>query len=248
MTRSIGLATLVLLVGINPASAQAPPINPLDQAIGYVQEAKRNYQGAVKDYTCIFVAKENIKGRVNEDHYMQFKFREAPFSVAMKWLGPTTVAGQEVCFIKGKNNDQLRVHSKGILGVAGFVSVAPNDPRVKEQSRHSIHEAGLGHLIDSTLVSMGNDKKHGKTLVKIAEFDFDNRRCYRIESTRTARLPDFYSYRSVIFLEKVSKYPIRNENYAWPVQGGNPNGELMETFSFTQLRFNVGLTEQDFAK
>jgi hypothetical protein len=95
---------------------------------------------------------------------------------------------------------------------------------------------------------MGNDKKHGKTIVKIAEFDFDNRRCYRIESTRTAKLQEFYSYRSVIFLEKISKYPIRNENYAWPVQGGNPNGELMETFSFTQLRFNVGLTEQDFAK
>ncbi len=227
-------------------SAQTP--DPAAQAYAYIKEAQRNYQTVVKDYTCVFVSRENLKGRMNEDQFMQLKFRAAPFSVSMKWLGPNRLAGQEVVFVQGKNANKLRVQSKGILGVAGFVAVDTDDPRVREHSRHTIHETGIGNLIDSTVKSWDLDKKTGKAVTKIAEFDFDNRRCYRIETTRTERLPQVYCYRSVIFLEKNSKYPLRNENYAWPVAGGAPDGDLMESFSYTNLQFNVGLTDRDFDK
>jgi hypothetical protein len=227
-------------------SAQAP--DPAAQAYAWIKEAQRNYQTAIKDYTCTFVARENLKGRMNEDQFMQLKFRQAPFSVSMKWLGPNRLAGQEVVFVQGKNANKLRVQSKGILGVAGFVAVDVDDPRVREQSRHTIYETGIGNLIDSTVKSWETDKKTGKAVTRVAEFDFDNRRCYRVETVRTERLPQLYCYRSVIFLEKNSKYPLRNENYAWPVQGGPPDGELLESFSYTNLQFNVGLTDRDFDK
>lgn len=230
-------------------SAQAPQqADPADQAMAWIKEAQRNYQTAIKDYTCMFVSKENVKGRQGEDQFIQLKFRQTPFSVAMKWVGPARMAGQEVCYVQGKNNNKLRVHSKGILGVAGFVNVDTDDPRVREQSRHTIQEAGIGNLIDSTVKNWELDKRMGKSVTRIAEFDFDNRRCYRVETVRTEKLPQFYSYRSVIYLEKNSKYPLRNENYDWPVQGGDPNGALMESFSYTGLQFNVGLTDRDFDK
>ena len=47
---------------------------------------------------------------------------------------------------------------------------------------------------------------------------------------------------------KESKLPIRLENYDWPVQGGTEGGELLETFSYVNLRFNVGLKDADFVK
>jgi hypothetical protein len=225
-------------------SAQAP--DPAAQAYAWIKDAQRNYQTAVKDYTCVFVSRENLKGRANEDQFMAFKFRQAPFSVSMKWLGPQRLAGQEVAFVQGKNQNKLKVQSKGILGVAGFVAVDPEDPRVREQSRHTIYEAGIGNLIESTVRSWDFDKRSGKAVTRINEAEFDKRACYRIETIRTERLPQFYSYRSVIYLEKNSKYPIRNENYNWPVQGGDPNGELMEMFSYTGLQFNVGLADRDF--
>lgn len=227
-------------------SAQAP--DPAAQAYGWIKEAQRNYQTVIKDYTCIFVAKENLKGRANEDQFMQLKFRQAPFSVSMKWLGPARMAGQEVAFVHGKNANKLRVQSKGILGVAGFVNIDVDDPRVREQSRHTIYETGIGNLIDSTVKSWELDKRTGKAVTRISEFEFDKRRCYRVETIRGERSAQVYSYRSVLFLDKESKYPLRNENYSWPVAGGNPEGDLMESFSYSNLQFNVGLTDRDFDK
>ena len=240
------LAAALVLAGRGPAQQAATDSQALDQALAWMQEAKRNYTSVVRDYTCIFVSRENIKGRMNEDQFMQMKFRAQPYSVYMKWLSPSGLAGQEVAFVQGKNNNKLRVHSKGVLGVAGFVSVDVDDSRVRERSRHNIYEAGIGNLIDMTLRGFDLDKKTGRTQVRIAEYDFDNRRCYRIESVRGERLPQGYSHRSVLYVEKNSKYPLRNENYHWPVAGGSPGGELMESFSYTNLQFNAGLQDRDF--
>ena len=41
---------------------------------------------------------------------------------------------------------------------------------------------------------------------------------------------------------------VRAENYDWPRQGGSPAGELMEQVSFTNLRWNLGLTDKEFNK
>ncbi len=227
--------------------AAQQPADPAAQAYGWIKEAQRNYQTVVKDYTCTFVSRENLKGRMNEDQFIQLKYRQQPFSVSMKWLGPARLAGQEVAFAQGKNNNKLKVQSKGILGVAGFVAVDTDDARVREHSRHTIYETGLSNLIDSTIKSWDLDKTTGKATTKISEFDFDNRRCYRVETTRGERTPQTYCYRSVIFLEKNSKYPLRNENYGWPTKA-NPDGELMEAFSYTNLQFNVGLADREFEK
>lgn len=247
MAMRIGMAAAAAFVGLAPLTGQGPaPGGDVDQALALIRDAKRNYTSAVRDYTCVFVSRENIKGRVNEDQYTQFKFRQSPFSVYMKWLAPQRLAGQEVCYVAGKNNNRLRAHSRGILGVAGFLSLDLDDPRVREHSKHSITEAGIGNLIDRTVAAWEADKRSGKSVTRIAEFDFDNRRCYRVESIRSERTA--YAYRSVIYLEKNSKYPLRNENYTWPAAGGAPSGELMESFSYTNLQFNVGLAEADFAK
>lgn len=251
-----GLACTVLNMGAQAQApaAQAPAGKPgtqpapgLDAALAFMYEARRNYT-AVKDYTCTLISRESIKGELKEESVAMMKFRPQPFSVYMRWLSPTSQRGQEVAYVHGKNGNKMRVQSKGILKIAGFVSIDVNDPRVMEHSRHTILEAGIGHLIESTIRNWETERKFGKTDCKIAEYTYDNRRCYRIENTRLERRPEFYAYRSVIYLDKESKLPMRSESYDWPRPGGTPTGDLLETYSFVDLRFNVGLTDKDFTK
>jgi Protein of unknown function (DUF1571) len=39
---------------------------------------------------------------------------------------------------------------------------------------------------------------------------------------------------------------VRFEAYDWLAAGGNPQGELLECYSYIDLKFNVGLTDAAF--
>ncbi len=253
-------ASLTLVLGSHSLGQGTPPPGPrpaeppvaqapLDQPLAWLLEARRNYT-AVQDYTCTLLKRENVNGILSDEHFIHMKFRSQPFSVYMRWLGPSKFAGQEVAYIEGRNNNKMRVHANRLFkgGIAGFVSIDVNDPRVLEHSRHTILEAGIGNVIEHTIRAWEIERKINKTQVKTAEFKFDNRLCIRIESIRTERRPEFYSYRSVLYIDKDAKLPIRAENYDWPRQGGPADGDLLEVFSYVGLRFNSGLSEREFNK
>jgi len=56
----------------------------------------------------------------------------------------------------------------------------------------------------------------------------------------------FSFYRSLIYFDQANHLPIRVENYDWPRAGGDPNGALVESYSFVDLRLNVGLPASTF--
>src|SRR5205085_2701092 len=123
-----------------------------------------------------------------DENVMTVKMRNQPFSIYMRWIAPQKLQGQEVCFVAGKNNNKMRVRSTQLgAKVVGFVSIDPTDKRVFEHSRHTIYEAGLGNLIEQTIKLWEFEKKMNKTQVKIGEYVYNNRRCTRIETTRTER-------------------------------------------------------------
>lgn len=244
-------AALVLPVShgqdkVVPARAE---VSPLDQPIAWMTEAKRNFT-AVKDYQCWLVSQERVKGVLLEKNVIHFKMRSEPFSVAMYWKEPRKFEGQEVVFVAGKNNNKMRVKSTviGNGGLLGWLSIDPNDPRVLQNSRHTILEAGLANMIDQNLKHWEQVRPLGQTKVTVGQYRYDNRDCIRLEITALQRAAASYCCRSVLYLEKESKIPIRMENYDWPRDGGTPGGDLLESFSYNSLQFNVGLKDAEFNK
>jgi hypothetical protein len=255
----VGVALASLAILLQPSARGQPgdgkvvqtvalETSKLDQPLAWMSEAKRNFS-AVKDYSCTMVSQENVRGKLLEENIMQMKVKSQPFSVHMRWIAPAKFKEQEVAFVQGKNNNKMRVKSN-VLGakIVGFMSIDPNDPRVLEHSRHNILEAGIGNMIDRTLGTWETERKFGKTEVRIGESKYNQRDCYRIESIRSERRPEFYCFRSVIYLEKNSKLPIRMENYDWPRAGGSPDGDVLEIFSYVNLQFNTGLRDEEFNK
>ncbi len=231
-----------------PAVAPAPavPPSPLDQPLRLAAEANQAFQG-VRDYTCLFIKKERLHDKLQPDNVIEMKVRNQPFSVYLRWLGPKAFEGQQACYVAGRNQNMMRVHSTGILGIAGFVTVDPRDPRVMENSRHTITEAGIGHLIGRLLQTWEIERRLGKTQVRIADYTYNRAACTRVETIHPDnRGGQFTSYRTVVYFDKASHLPVRIEKYDWPRAGGAAEGELLESYSYINLRTNVGLADSAF--
>src|SRR5262249_29523419 len=129
-------------------SAQPTGQSPLDAALRLVADAKGVYQ-RVTDYTCTMISQERINGRLGPENIIQLEFRQNPFSVHMRWLGPHEVAGRDVVYVHGRNGNKMRVREgKGIAAIMGKMDLDPNDPKVRQHSRHVITETGIGNLLE----------------------------------------------------------------------------------------------------
>jgi hypothetical protein len=241
-----GFAPAAPPVTTQPA-AQPAPQDPMDYPLRLVADAAAAFQN-VRDYTCLFIRREQVNGQLQAESVMNMRVRQQPFSVYLRWLGPKDLAGQEVVYVAGRNGNNLRVHATGIRGTVGFISIAPNDPRAMAQSRHPITEAGIGNLIASLQRNWTQERGQGRTQVRVADFDYARRKCTRVELTHTndAVARRFYAARSVIYFDKETRLPIRAEAYDWPRAGGPPEGDLLEVYSYVDLRFNVGVGEETF--
>src|SRR5262249_54151142 len=129
------------------------------------------------------------------------------------------------------------------------VSLDPRDPKAMNNNRHSITEAGLGNLIERIATAHENDKRlpPDQMTVAFGEYKFLNRTVTRMEATRRVNNGQSYCHRSVVFFDRETRLPVRVESYDWPRPGGAPTGELLECYSYVDLKFNVGLTDAAFS-
>jgi hypothetical protein len=231
-----------------PQQPQPAQESPLDQPLRMAAEARQVY-AQVRDYQCILITQERIKGMLQTEEVIQLSFRKDPFSVYMKWLSPKDKAGQEVCYVNGKNQNKMRVLAAAGLGRGlGWLTIAVDDPKVKDRSRHVITETGFGNLIDRCEKGWADERPLNKNKVAIAEYEYNQRRCMRVETIHTDKDVRFYCYRSVVYFDKETKLPVRMECYDWPKTGGPPEGDLLECFSYINMQYNVNLQDAMFNK
>jgi hypothetical protein len=228
------------------AAPSATPASPMDEPIRLITEARKAYQN-VRDYTCLLVKRERINGVMPAaDSVMDMRVRVQPFSVYLRWMQPRTDAGQEVCYVAGRNDGKMRVHPKGVLGAVGFVSMDVDDPRAKQTSRRNISEAGIGNLIERFAKGWEIERRLNVTQVSVAEYEYNRRRCTRVETIHPTN-PEgkFHYYRTLLYFDKETHLPIRLECYDWPRRQGE-TGDLVEVYSFANMRLNVGLSDKVF--
>jgi hypothetical protein len=235
----IVLAPTTVPVGANAAAS------PMDEPIRLITEAKKAMDG-VKDYSCVLVKKEKMGDKSPVENVISMRIRSDPFSVDLRWMEPKSFVGQEACYIAGKNDGRMRVKSAGLLGNLGFLALEPDDARARATSKHAITESGLATMIDQFVVAWDKERQLGLTKVRLAEYEFNKRRCTRVETNQTENPGNqFHFQRTIVYFDQETHLPIRLECYEWPAKEGEP-GELAELYSYVNLRLNVGLGDDVF--
>jgi len=237
---------------IPPPSGNLTPLprpTPYEAAGKLIVDAQSSFV-RVQDYTGLLYRQERVNGQMPPEQVIQLRILQQPFSVAMKWLGPQKLVGQEAIYVVGKNNNQMKAKSAGaLLGAIGYLSFDPTDQRIMSGNRHPITEAGLGNLIDHMAKGHAAEatRPNDPVTYTFGEYRFLNRQVVRMEAIHTNKVDQNYMHRSVVFFDKETRLPVRVENFDWPRPAGPPGGDLLECYSYVDLKFNVGLTDASFS-
>ena len=206
----------------------------------------------IHDYTAVMVKRERVDNQLGEAQYMSIKIRNErnlgdvvqPFSVYMKFLKPRAQAGREVIWVKGRNSNKLMAHEGGLLGVKTF-HLDPDGWLAMKGQKYPIYDAGIENMIIKLIEKAERDRAAGDCeVVKRPNANINNRSCTLIEVIHPVRQSPFEFYKAQVFIDNELQVPIRYAAYDWPRPGQKP--DLIEEYTYINLKINVGLTDADF--
>jgi hypothetical protein len=216
----------------------------INRARNAMAECQERYR-YVNDYTCTFVKRERIDGRLTPQHIMAMKARTNPRSLYFKFQQPNQ--GREAIYVQGRNRDRIVAHDVGLTRfIAGTMHLDPHGSMAMEDNRHPVTEAGIGNLIDTVARHWAVELTPGESVLAFQEdARVGNRRCTMIESVHPERGANFLFHKVRLYIDQEHGLPIRFEAYDWPRHaGGAP--ELVEEYTYMDLKLNVGLRDHDF--
>jgi hypothetical protein len=235
------------LVSVNPSASIGNAESGSDtitQAKQAIADCRARFT-RVHDYTCTFHKRERIGGKLVSPHVMNMKARTSPTSIYFRFQKPNK--GREAIYVAGRNSGRVVAHDVGIGKLlAGTMNLDPLGSMAMEDCRHPITEAGIGALIDTVAKHWNAELKAGESQVAFNEsMRIGPHTCTMIESVHPLPHPNYLFHKVRLYIDHEHGLPIRFEAYDWPKKPG-AEPELMEEYSYLDLKTNVGLTERDF--
>lgn len=246
-----GPSALVASLPATRPAASRP--HPLDEAISIAHTGLAEMRTNIADYTAILMKREAVDGVVGEPEFMKIKIRNertvgstvVPFSVYMKFLKPKNVAGREVIWVKGHNENKILAHESGLLGVKTF-HLDPDGWMAMKGNRHPIYEAGLENLVAKLIEKAERDRAAGECVVNYTDdAKINGRECKLIEVIHNQKRAPYEFHRAQVFIDKEMQIPVRYSAYDWPASEGGES-TLIEEYTYVKVELNVGLKDIDF--
>ncbi len=233
---------------VNPAQMRAgdPNEHPLMPALRWAREGLVGIE-KIQDYTATLIKKERIGNTMGEDQYIALKVRHKPFSVYLNFLAPSAVKGQECMYVEGTNNGKMWAHGTGMQEkMFGTVSLSPDGTVAMRGQRYPLTQIGILNLTRRLIEVASEDVKYGECEVKYFKgAKINDRVCTCTQVVHPIPRKNFLFNVARIFVDDNLNIPIRYEAYDWPkVAGGAP--ELIEAYTYLNMKLNVGLTDADF--
>jgi hypothetical protein len=229
--------------------------HPLGPAPKMAYEGYRRISEEVDDYTCTFVKRERINGELRDFEYIATKVRHeqkvdgrivVPFAVHLKFLGPERVEGREVLFIEGQNDGKMFARRGGLRFGYMAARIDPAGDMAMRDNRYPITQMGMLHLVRQLVERAEGDLHYGECEAKFFRGSkINGRSCTEIKVTHPIRRDHFHYHLARILIDDELRVPIHYEAYDWPGKEGDPP-PLTESYSYLDLKLNVGLTDRDF--
>jgi outer membrane lipoprotein-sorting protein len=232
------MAVIPILVLVETASPASLDTTAIKNKPFVVMSMMENAYQKVNDYTAVFHKRNMRDGKVTPEENIYIKYKK-PFKLYMKWLnGPHE--GREAIYIKGMNNNEMVGHECGVLGLFDW-NLDPKCETAMKEQRHPLTDMGVGRLVE---IISGDAKRAAAAkqlrLVYLGEEKVYGNKVWHIRMDLPP-IKDYYSPKSEGWIDEESHLPLKVILY-------DPKGEFIESFGYSDLKLNPGLSDAEFEK
>jgi len=250
-------------------STQETPVviqtTSLEQVIHRATEAGHRFRRDVKDYRARLVKRERVGSTLMDPQEMSIKILNRQYDsqyesslpeqtkftsglhAYLRFTSPASVAGREVIWVEGKNDDKLTAHEAGILNLMSL-DLEPNGTIAMMGSKYPITEIGIEKLLDKLIERGRKDSVLEQPEVTVTSGSlFGTVSCDRIRIIHPKKQDGFDFHIAEVWIDPKKEIPIYYASYDWPAKEGD-SPPLLEEYGYHDLEINVGLGEADFDK
>ncbi|PHQ35530.1 DUF1571 domain-containing protein [Rhodopirellula bahusiensis] len=239
-----------------------PPVadHPLGWALAFAESHAEHIRKNVSDYSCKLIKRERIDGELQTPQIMELAVRVekddeqgnvSPLSVFLQYQSPRTLRDRRVLYIDGENEGKARVRKGGGALSYLVLSIDPHGRQAKEQSNYPITDIGFDKIINRLIELMEADMQLDPSGDVTEVTYFRNakvlgRSATHFQIVHPSKEGGFGFHRANAYIDDELHVPIRLEVYDWP-ESADDQPELMEEYTYADLKLNVGLADASFA-
>jgi hypothetical protein len=230
--------------------------HPLDEAIGIAEDALDNFRANYDDYTAYLHKRERVGGVTGELEVATVKIRnrkeeggvlKVPFGVYIKFVKPVKIAGREALWVEGANSGKMIGHkARGESVVTISAWLLPTSNLAMAGQLYPITEIGIENLINKLIERGGKERAHGDVDVEWTKNVINKRPCRVLTLLHPEKDARFDFHKAQIFIDDAFGVPVRYVAYDWPKGDKLAASDILEEYTYTDIKFNVGLTDKDF--
>ena len=209
--------------------------------IALLEFCLERYDASYQDYTVTFLKQERIGGRAGEQQTVAVKFMESPFSVGMKWV-KNPPRGDRVLYVEGKYGNQMLVRPSGLIA-RSLVPTAlrkPDGDDALKSTLRPVNLFGFKRGMHSLLRVYREARQAGDLQQQFGGYADVAGRQTLVLVRYLPNKPQYPAYLTKVYVDLDYLVPIMVEGFGW-------NGEeFLCRYVYTDLKFNLGLMEEDF--
>jgi len=220
--------------------------------VEFLRELLERYESTVRDYSCTFIKKERVNGRLRAEQEMACLFKEDPFSVHMNWVRPGDSLAKQAVYVHGKlkdaEGDELAyvrpVPPLDIL--AKRVTQEIHGKSAETASRRFIDQFGFANTLRMILKHCDLAARRGELDIRyVGEGQIDGRPTYEIHR----RLPytgEDGPYPERLLIVHIDKELLLPTGCFVYRDESRSDEALLGSYLWTNIKLNIQLSDADF--
>jgi hypothetical protein len=193
-----------------------------------------------KDYEGTFIKQERIDGALRDEQVIKFHHRTVPFSVAMAWE-KNAPRGDRILYVDGRNNNEMFVRVNLPLLRGMVVSRDPAGQDVMRNTLNPVTRFGFQRGLENLVEVYREAKEVDDLRIEFGGFtEVFGSKCVRL----LRYLPlkgDYPAKLTEIHIDVETLLPVCIKGFDW-------DDQLTSKYIYRDLRFNVGLNDENFTK